>query len=154
MRQGDGSEILGPDDPRTIVIGIIHVTPGDDRQSVLTAISTQEKLGRDQIVLELPAQNRAFKNAVDFEGLRQMSSEIEASLVLVVPEHSKIESYAQKERFALYSSLDELTAAEFPPLQTEEEEPAAPVEDDTSDHAITFPITAPETPAEIGRAHV
>ncbi len=148
MRQSDGSEILGPDDPRTIVIGIIHVTPGDDRQSVLTAISTQEKLGRDQIVLDLPAQNKAFKNAVDFEGLRQMAGEIEATLVLVVPTRSKIAAYAKKERFALYSSLDELTAAEFPPLQPDGTEQATPVEDDTADHAITFPITPLETPVE------
>ncbi len=143
MRQGDGSEILGPDDPRTMVIGIIHVTPGDDRQSVLIAISTQEKLGRDQIVLDLPAQNKAFKNAVDFEGLHQMASEIEATLVLVIPERSKIANYARKERFQVYPSLDELTAAEFPPLEPEEEALATPVEDDPSDHATTFPIIPP-----------
>lgn len=156
MRQSDGSEILGPNDPRNIVIGIIHVTPGDDRQSVLTAISTQERQGRDQIVLELPAQNRAFTSAVDFEGLRRMASEIEASLVLVVPPKSKLASYAQKESFALYSSLDELVEAEFPPLdedvpeastpQPANAEPAAspqqaaPVEDDTADRTTTFPI--------------
>lgn len=148
MRQNDGSEILGPDDPRTMVIGIIHVTPGDDRQSVLTAISTQEKLGRDQIVLDLPAQNRAFKSAVDFEGLHHMVSEIEATLVLVAPERSKIASYAKKEHFLVYSSLDELVEAEFPPLQSEDEAPATPVEDDPSDHAITFPVVPPESPAE------
>lgn len=145
MRQSDGSEILGPDDPRTMVIGIIHVAPNDDRQSVLTAISTQEKLGRDQIVLDLPAQNKAFKSAVDFEGLRKITSEIEATLVLVAPERSKLATYAKKERFLFYPSLDELAAAEFPPLQPEDEEqPAsAPVEDDPSDHAITFPVPTP-----------
>ena len=149
MRQSDGSEILGPDDPRTIVIGIIHVTPGDDRQSVLTAISAQEQQGRDQIVLDLPAQNKAFKNAVDFEGLRSMSSEIEASLVLVTPPRSKIAGYAKKEGFSVYDSLDELTAAEFPPLEPEEEEDeqAAPIEDDSSDHAIIFPIASPAATA-------
>src|SRR5260370_13420926 len=108
MRQSDGSEILGPDDPRTMVIGIIHVTPNDYRQSVLTAISTQEKLGRDQIVLDLPAQNKAFKSAVDFEGLRKMTSEIEATLVLVAPRGSKLATYAKKEHFLFYPSLDEL----------------------------------------------
>ncbi|HEU5379220.1 MAG TPA: hypothetical protein VFV38_27675 [Ktedonobacteraceae bacterium] len=147
MRQSDGSEILGPNDPRNLVIGIIHVTPGDDRQSVLTAISTQEKQGRDQIVLELPEQNRAFKTAVDFEGLRRMVSEIEASLVLVVPAKSKLATYARKESFSLYSSLDELVAAEFPPLEDENEAAGVPqdasVEDDTADHAIIFPITPP-----------
>lgn len=149
MRQSDGSEILGPGDPRAIVIGIIHVMPNDDRQSVLTAISTQEKLGRDQIVLELPEQNKAFKTAVDFEGLRKMASEIEATLVLVVPARSKIATYAKKEQFALYFSLDELTAAEFPPLQSDgatDIAQAAPVEEDTSDRTMMFPITPPEPP--------
>ncbi|MGH2508358.1 MAG: hypothetical protein ACRDHZ_13310, partial [Ktedonobacteraceae bacterium] len=148
MRQSDGSEILGPGDPRTIVIGIIHVTPNDDRQSVLTAISTQEKLGRDQIVLELPEQNKAFKTAVDFEGLRKMVSEIEATLVLVAPARSKIATYAKKEQFTLYSSLDELTTAEFPPLQPDSAAQVVPVEDDISDHALVFPILPPETPGE------
>jgi len=90
MRQNDGSEILGPNDPRNLVIGIIHVSPNDDRQSVITAITTQDRLGRDQIVLDLPSQNKSFNSSVDFEGLHQMASEIEASLVLVAPQKSKI----------------------------------------------------------------
>lgn len=148
MRQSDGSEILGPNDPRTIVIGIIHVTPGDDRQSVLTAISTQDKLGRDQIVLELPEQNKAFKTAVDFEGLHKMVSELEATLVLVAPARSKIATYAKKEKFTLYSSLEELKAAEFPPLQPDVEEQTPAVEDDPADHTLIFPITPLPTTSE------
>src|SRR5882724_9127689 len=93
MRQNDGSELLGPNDPRNLVIGIIHVTPNDDRQSVINAIAAQDKQGRDQIVLDLPAQNKAFKAAVDFTGLRQFAGELEAGLVLVAPEKSKIASF-------------------------------------------------------------
>lgn len=145
MRQSDGSEILGPNDPRTMVIGIIHVAPSDDRQSVLTAISTQEKLGRDQIVLELPEQNKALKSAVDFEGLRKMANEIEAAIVLVAPPRSKIATYAKKEQFTLYPSLEALTTAEFPPLQSEQTTQATPAEDDVSDHTRIFPIALPET---------
>lgn len=155
MRQNDGSEILGPNDPRNIVIGIIHVSPNDDRQSVITAITTQEKLGRDQIVLDLPAQNRSFKNAVDFEGLHQMASDIEATLVLVAPAKSKVANLARKESFTVYSSLDDLAAAEFPPLEpdgtetatNEEPQPAAqetaPAEDDEADHTMIFPVSPP-----------
>lgn len=157
MRQSDGSEILGPDDPRNLVIGIIHVSPNDDRQSVITAITTQDKLGRDQIVLDLPAQNKSFKTAVDFEGLHQMASEIEATLVLVAPERSKIANLARRERFTVYPSLDELAQAEFPPMESDEsEEPAqangaaapssqgaAPVEDNEADHARVFPVAPP-----------
>jgi len=171
MRQSDGSEILGPHDPRNLVIGIIHVSPNDDRQSVITAIATQEKLGRDQIVLDLPAQNKSFKNAIDFEGLHQMASEIEAALVLVAPQKSKIANLARSERFTVYPSLDELTSAEFPALEPDEPEVpeveaadvatseaavneapeaiAAPVEDDEADHVMLFPVTplsAPQTP--------
>ncbi len=46
MRQGDGSDLPGVNGPRKADIGIIYVAPSDDRQSVLTAIHTQDKLGR------------------------------------------------------------------------------------------------------------
>lgn len=155
MRQNDGSEILGPHDPRTQVIGIIHVSPNDDRQSVIIAITTQDKLGRDQIVLELPAQNQSFKAAVDFEGLHQMAGEIEATLVLVAPAKSKIAGFARREHFMVYPSLDELAEAEFPPLEPDEDPPVAngasapgvadpaPAEDDEDDHARVFPALLP-----------
>jgi VCBS repeat-containing protein len=158
MRQSDGSEILGPNDPRNLVIGIIHVTLNDDRQSVITAITTQEKFGRDQIVLDLPAQNKAFKTVIDFEGLHKMASEIEATIVLVAPAKSRIANFARKENFTVYPSLDELVAAEFPPMQPDEPDeepaitatsPAKPVpvpEDDEGDHTIMFPIELPGSP--------
>ena len=148
MRQSDGSEILGADDPRNLVIGIIHVSPNDDRQSVITAIATQDKMGRDQIVLDLPAQNKSFKSAVDFEGLRQMASEIEAAIVLVAPQKSKIANLARRERFTVYPSLDELAQVEFPPMGPDEVEEqangvpgATPVEEDEADQAEATPVT-------------
>lgn len=155
MRQNDGSEILGSGDPRNVAIGIIHVTASDERQGVLTAITTQEKLGRDQIILDLPMQNKAFKASVDFEGLRQMSRDIEAGLVLIVPAKSKIESYASKQGFTFYHSLDELVAAEFPPMQPDAVAtpapapmPASPPADfDESDHTQLFQIVPPVAPA-------
>jgi hypothetical protein len=54
MRQGNGSEILGANDPRSANIGIIYVAPTDDRESVLAAILTQERLGRKQVAVVLP----------------------------------------------------------------------------------------------------
>ncbi len=150
MRQSDGSEILGLADPRRTLIGIIHISPGDDRQSVITAITTQEKVGREQIILDLPAQNKAFKNAIDFEGLHKMASEIEATILLVIPSKSRIASLARRENFVIYASMDELTASEFPPVAPDEpanapllatsEEAPFPVEDDESDHTISFPL--------------
>jgi hypothetical protein len=145
MRQSDGSEILGPNDPRNLVIGIIHVSSSDDRQSIVNAITSQDKKGRDQIVLVLPAQNKSFKSAVDFEGLHQMAGELEATLVLVAPEKSKIANLAHKESFTVYPTLEELASAEFPPLEQDDAPmgTAAPVEDDEMDHTMMFPLEIP-----------
>ncbi len=60
MRQSDGADLLGANNPRRTKIGLINVAPGDDRQTVLTAIHTQDKLGRKQIAIELPGENKAF----------------------------------------------------------------------------------------------
>ncbi len=149
MRQSDGSEILGPNDPRNLVIGIITVSPNDDRQSVINALASQDKQGRDQIVLVLPAQNKSFKSAVDFAGLHQLSSELEATIVLVAPEKSKIENFARRESFTVYPTLEELVQEEFPPL--EPESPAAatvePSPDEEMDHTMMFPLEIPSPPA-------
>src|SRR6266705_2524107 len=59
MRQGDGSDLPGVNEPRKADIGIIYVAPSDDRQSVLTAIHTQDKLGRKQVVIVLPEEKKA-----------------------------------------------------------------------------------------------
>ena len=149
MRQSDGSEILGPNDPRNIVIGIIHVSPNDDRQSVVNAITAQDKMGRDQIVLVLPAQNKSFKNAVDFAGLHQMASELEAAVVLVAPDKSKVANIAHRESFTVYPTLEELTSAEFPSLEPDGTPPGAPVPDDEMDHTMMFPLEIPHMPAAV-----
>src|SRR5205085_8713318 len=51
MRQSDGTDLLGSNDSRSADIGIIYVAPDDSRQSVLTAILTQERLHRKEIAL-------------------------------------------------------------------------------------------------------
>jgi hypothetical protein len=149
MRQSDGSEILGPNDPRNIVIGIIHVSSNDDRQSVVNAITAQDKMGRDQIVLVLPAQNKSFKNAVDFEGLHQMAGELEGTLVVVAPERSKIAGFARKEHFTVYSTLEELVSEEFPSLEPNgsPQGAAESAPDEQMEHTMAFPIELPNTPA-------
>lgn len=149
MRQSDGSEILGPNDPRNLVIGIIHVSSSDDRQSVVNAITSQDHLGRDQIVLVLPAQNKSFKDTVDFEGLRQMADELEATLVLVIPKKSKLANLARKEHFIIYATLGELASAEFPPLESDGT-PASTSgsgADEAMAGTMTFPLELPDTPA-------
>src|SRR4249920_328341 len=104
MRQGDGTDLLGPSDPRSASIGVIYVTPNDDRQTVLTAILTQDKLGRKQVVVVLPEQNRAFQRPIDFDGLKNMRRGLKAQITFVAPSGPGPAEFARQRRFPVYSS--------------------------------------------------
>ena len=106
MRQGDGTDLLGPSDPRSASIGVIYVTPNDDRQSVLTAILTQDKLGFKQVIVVLPDQNKAFQRPVDFDGLKNMRRGLKAEIVFIAPSGPGPAEYARQRRFPVYSSLE------------------------------------------------
>ncbi|MDQ2905568.1 MAG: hypothetical protein M3Y81_18745 [Chloroflexota bacterium] len=106
MRQGDGAELLGSGDPRSASIGVIHVAPTDDRQSVLAAILTQEKLGRKQVAVVLPEHNRAFRQSVDFDGLKGMRRTMKADIVFIAPSGPGPADFARQRRFQVYSSLE------------------------------------------------
>ncbi len=106
MRQGDGADLLGPNDPRSASIGVIYVAPNDDRQTVLTAILTQDKLGRKQVVVVLPEQNKAFQRPVDFDGLKNMRRGLKAQIVFVAPSGPGPAEFARQRRFLVYSSLE------------------------------------------------
>src|SRR5213079_2198120 len=106
MRQGNGSDLLGPSDPRSATIGIIYVAPNDDRESVLGAILTQEKLGRKQIAIVLPNQNRAFQRPVDFDGLKNMRRKLQANLIIVAPQGSGPAEFARQRRFTYFTSVE------------------------------------------------
>src|SRR5437588_459107 len=106
MRQGDGTDLLGPSDPRSASIGVIYVAPNDDRQSVLTAILTQDKLGSKQVVVVMPDQNKAFQRPVDFDGLKNMRRGLKAEIVFIVPSGPGPAEYARQRRFPVYSSLE------------------------------------------------
>src|SRR2546421_5913245 len=105
MRQGNGSDLLGPSDPRSATIGIIYVAPNDDRESVLAAILTQEKLGRKQIAIVLPNQNRAFQRPVDFDGLKNMWRKLQAKLIILAPQGSRPAEFARQRRFTYFTSV-------------------------------------------------
>jgi len=107
MRQGDGSDLPGVNSPRSTNIGIIYVAPNDDRQSVLAAILTQEKLGRRQVAIVLPDQNKAFQRPVDFDGLKNMRRGLRAQIVFVAPDGSGPAELARQRRFPVFSSLDD-----------------------------------------------
>ncbi|HWZ18851.1 MAG TPA: hypothetical protein VNW73_08660, partial [Ktedonobacteraceae bacterium] len=106
MRQGDGTDLLGPSDPRSASIGVIYVAPNDDRQSVLTAILTQDKLGFKQVIVVLPDQNKAFQRPVDFEGLKNMRRGLKAEIVFIAHSGPGPSEYARQRRFPVYSSLE------------------------------------------------
>ena len=109
MKQGNGSDLLGANDPRSATIGIIYVAPDDDRESVLAAILTQEKLGRKQIAIVLPNQNKAFQRPVDFDGLKNMRSKLQAQLVIVAQQGSGPADFARQRRFTYFTSLESYT---------------------------------------------
>ncbi len=106
MRQGDGTDLLGPSDPRSASIGVIYVAPSDDRQSVLTAILTQDKLGFKQVIVVLPDQNKAFQRPVDFDGLKNMRRGLKAEIVFIAPSGPGPAEFARQRRFPVYSSLE------------------------------------------------
>ena len=106
MRQGDGSDLPGVSSPRKADIGIIYVAPSDDRQSVLAAILTQEKLGRKQVAVVLPEQNKAFQRPTDFEGLKSMRRDLKTQLVFIAPSGPGPAEFARQRRFPVYSSLE------------------------------------------------
>src|SRR5712692_9308345 len=107
MRQGDGSDLPGVNSPRKTDIGIIYVAPDDDRQSVLAAILTQDKLGRKQVVVVLPEQNRSFQRSIDFDGLKNMRRGLQTQLVFVAPQGSGPSEFARQRCFPVYSSLED-----------------------------------------------
>ena len=111
MRQSDGTDLLGANDPRRTKIGLIYVAPGDDRQTVLAAILTQDKLGRRQVAVVLPEQNKAFQSAVDFDGLKGTRRKLKAQIVFITPSGYGPAEFARQRRFLVYSSLEEYAQA-------------------------------------------
>src|SRR6266851_7920721 len=107
VRQSDGADLLGANHRRSADISLIYVAPTDDRQSVLAAILTQEKLGRTHIAVVLPARNSAFQRTVDFDGLKTMRRGLQAQLVFVAPAGSAPAEFARQRRFPVYPSLAE-----------------------------------------------
>lgn len=111
MRQGNGNDVLGANDPRSADVGIVYVSPNDDRKTILAGILTQEKLGRKHIALVLPNQNKAFQRPVDFDDLKGLRRKLQAQLVLIAPVNSIPAELARQRRFTLYSSLENFASA-------------------------------------------
>jgi len=107
MRQGDGSDLLGPNNPRNAEIGIIYIEARDTRQDILTAITTQDISGRKQVVIVLLDSSKVFHQPVDFDGLKNMRRQLQnAELVFIAPSGSSPAEFARQRRFRVYSTLE------------------------------------------------
>ncbi|MBA2395462.1 MAG: hypothetical protein H0V70_22255 [Ktedonobacteraceae bacterium] len=120
MKQGKGTDVLGANDPRSEAIGVIYVSPNDDRKSVLAAILTQEKLGRKQVAVVLPpTQNKAFQRPGDFDDLKTMRRKLQTQVVFIAPSGPGPAEFARQRRFLVYSSLESYAKALRDEIQVE-----------------------------------
>jgi hypothetical protein len=106
MRQGLGTDLLGPNDPRGPDIGILHVSPSDDRKSVLAALIIQEKLGRKQVVVVLPDLNAAFRRPIDFEDLKGLRRRLKTEIIFIAPDGVGPAEFARQRGFRVYPTLE------------------------------------------------
>ncbi len=111
MRQGNGTDLLGLNDPRSASIGIIYVAQNDDRKSVLAALITQEKLGRKQVAVVLPEQNQAFQRPGDFDDLKGLRNKLQTQIIFIAPPGPGPAEFARQRRFTVYSSLESYAKA-------------------------------------------
>ena len=107
MRQGNGTELLGMNDPRSATIGVIYVSSSDDRKSVLAAILTQEKLGRKDVVIVLPDSNKAFQSSQDFDDLKSVERKLQSKIIFVASDAPA--DYARQRQFSVFPTLDSYT---------------------------------------------
>src|ERR1700680_488114 len=126
MRQSDGADLPGANNPPQADIGIIYISPDDARQSVLAAILMQDKVGRKYILLVLPVKtnNNAFSRPVDFDGLRDMRRDLDAQLVIIAPTQSTPAELARQRRFPVYPDLEAFAQS----LQDAGQTPSSPAQ--------------------------
>ncbi len=106
MKQGNGTDVLGLNDPRNASIGVIYVSPNDEKKSVLAAILTQEKLGRKQVAVVLPDQNKAFQRPGDFDDLKSLRGKLQTQIVFIAPGGPGPAAFARQRNFPVYSTLE------------------------------------------------
>ncbi|GAC1652591.1 MAG: hypothetical protein NVS4B12_24080 [Ktedonobacteraceae bacterium] len=120
MKQGNGTDVLGLNDPRNTSIGVIYVSPNDEKKSVLAAILTQEKLGRKQVAVVLPDQNKAFQRPGDFDDLKSLRGKLQTHIVFIASGGPGPAAFARQRNFPVYSTLEIFARA------LKEEKPAQP----------------------------
>src|SRR5579859_4051982 len=106
MRHETGASLKGMPQSQGARIGVIHISPDDDRRAVLTAILAEEKLKREQIVLVLPQKNKAFQHPADFDDLKMLRRKLQATLVFVTPTGPGPAEFARQRRFDVFPNTD------------------------------------------------
>ncbi len=146
MKQRNGSELFGWDDPRSSTIGIIESAPEDDQRSILTAIFTQEKLQRRHILVVLSEQSHAFHRLAEFEAFVETVKAHSTNIVFVLSSKSRFMRIARDHQFPVFTSLEEylrsaqdlstLTSKEpVPSVETSTLSPSEEVQSSASDSA-------------------
>src|SRR6266849_5224054 len=159
MRQSDGADLPGANNPPNADTGIIYVSSDDARQGILEAILRQDKRGRKHIVLVLPVKtgNKALSRSADFDGLKGMRGDLYAQLVIIAPTGSTPAELARQRRFPVYPDLEAFARS----LQDAGQTPSSPVQptgnsdeqergqapltptDDDDDRVQVFPLASP-----------
>jgi len=148
MKQGNGTDVLGLNDPRNASIGVIYVSPNDEKKSVLAAILTQEKLGRKQVAVVLPDQNKAFQRPGDFDDLKSLRGKLQTQIVFIAAGGPGPAAFARQRNFQVYSTLEIFAKA----LKDEKQQPENKkgwFSFSGKHKAVTPPVEVPATPAVI-----
>jgi hypothetical protein len=149
MQQSNGAALFGADDPRGAAIGIIEAGPEDDRQSILTAILTQEKLKRKQTVVVLPEQSEAFHRSLDFKEFASALQDLQTELVFVLPASSSIIRLVRQSQYQVFLSLENYAqyARQFlNPPPPDEERPLEADEAPPTDQNAPPPVPIDDAP--------
>jgi hypothetical protein len=109
MRQRNGAELFGANDPRAASVGIIEIAPEDDRQSILTALLTQDKLNRKQTVIVLSAPGEASRRANDFKDFETTLRSLRTQLVFVAPKNSPLSRFARQHNYQVFANPGQYT---------------------------------------------
>ena len=111
MRQGNGTDVLGLNDPRNASIGVIYVSANDENAHVISAIQGQARLGRKQVAVVLAEQHKAFQHPEDFDVLKRLRNSLSTQVVFIAPGGPGPAEFARQRRFSVYSSLENYTKA-------------------------------------------
>lgn len=86
---------------------ILYVEAGDDRATLIQAISVQKK----PVVIMLAEQSRVFQRPEDFADLKHIRRQLDISIVFVIPGSERQAQLASRNGFPVYVSMDALASA-------------------------------------------